>query len=61
VSSQRRGQPGAAGRGVPAVATGSGDRNGYTYAAASKASPEMRAIWHDGYFVAHFDGGDTVH
>jgi hypothetical protein len=28
---------------------------------ASKASPEMRTIWHDGHFAAHFDGGDAVH
>ena len=34
-----------------AAAAGRGNRNGYTYALASKGSPETLTIWHDGQVV----------
>jgi peptidoglycan hydrolase-like protein with peptidoglycan-binding domain len=36
-----------------AVARGQRNPNGYTYAIASKASPETLTIWHDGHVVLH--------
>jgi len=35
------------------VAAGKDNVNGYTYALASKASPETLTIWHDGHVVLH--------
>ena len=36
---------------LKAVAKGENNPNGYTYALASKASPETLKIWHDGHLV----------
>jgi peptidoglycan hydrolase-like protein with peptidoglycan-binding domain len=36
-----------------AAAKGEDNPNGYTYALASKASPETLTVWHDGHVVMH--------
>ena len=36
-----------------AVAKGHNNPNGYSYALASKASPETLTVWHDGHVVLH--------
>ena len=36
-----------------AVAEGHNNPNGYSYALASKASPETLTVWHDGHVVLH--------
>lgn len=36
-----------------AVAKGQSNPNGYSYALASKASPETLTVWHDGHVVLH--------
>ncbi|HEX3387498.1 MAG TPA: L,D-transpeptidase family protein, partial [Streptosporangiaceae bacterium] len=38
---------------VQAAAAGKANPNGYTYALASKASPETLTVWHDGHIVMH--------
>ena len=38
---------------LSAVAKGQNNKNGYTYALASKASPETLTIWHNGRVVMH--------
>ncbi len=38
---------------LKAVANGQNNPNGYTYAVASKASPETLTIWHNGHRVMH--------
>ena len=38
---------------VRAAAAGKANPNGYTYAVASKASPETLTVWHDGRVILH--------
>ncbi|MGH3422865.1 MAG: L,D-transpeptidase family protein, partial [Streptosporangiaceae bacterium] len=38
---------------VRAAAAGKANPNGYTYALASKASPETLTVWHDGRIILH--------
>ena len=38
---------------VRAAAAGKANPSGYTYALASKASPETLTVWHDGHIVLH--------
>jgi hypothetical protein len=38
---------------VQAAAAGKANPSGYTYALASKASPETLTVWHDGHIVMH--------
>jgi hypothetical protein len=38
---------------VQAAAAGQANPNGYTYALASKASPETLTVWHDGHIIMH--------
>jgi peptidoglycan hydrolase-like protein with peptidoglycan-binding domain len=57
-SNQGLAMDGTAGPGVwqallKAVAKGQNNPNGYTYAVASKASPETLTIWHNGRRVMH--------